>query len=188
MAETVRRLKVNKRYETTPCTWCGDALMLGEDGAICEACDSPHHARCWDENNGCGKAGCPNAPLKVIKEPPPKPQKRLAPGEQLCPFCGDVITDNYCFSCRQTPQEGPYEGAQTLAPEVKNALIFAGVGLFCFGPYFGYKAITSASEGKRQIEGNPRYSGAGLAVFAQVMGFADIVLWVVGILLRIAGA
>jgi RING finger family protein len=186
MAETARRLKINRKYESTPCTWCGDALQLGEDGAVCEACDSPHHARCWDERNGCGKEGCPNAPLHVLEEPPPKPEKRLSPDEQLCPTCGDIITGTHCFSCRRSAQAGLYDGEQSMAPELKTALMYAAVGLFCFGLYFGYKAMKSAGEAKVQIEEDSRYSGTALATIVQVVGVAEIALWGIWILVNFA--
>ena len=48
MSETVRRMKINKRYEGQPCQWCGGLFMLGDDGAICEACENPAPCLCTD--------------------------------------------------------------------------------------------------------------------------------------------
>src|SRR5882724_9164910 len=113
MAEAVRRLKINKRYESSACPWCGDRLVLGEDGAVCEACETAHHARCWDKENGCGgDPTCVNRPLQQIPDAPEqkKERKRLAPGESVCPTCGDVVT-RFCYRCRQRAEGGePYTG------------------------------------------------------------------------------
>src|SRR5882724_10014953 len=89
MTATVRRLKINKRFAALPCSWCGDALKLGEDGAICEACDSAHHARCWEERGGCAQSGCVNGPLPDIESPSGGRQFRS--DEKACPYCEKII-------------------------------------------------------------------------------------------------
>ena len=188
MPETVRRLKVNRRYEGMACRWCGDALLIGQDGAICEACESPHHAGCWDRHNGCNGESCVNRPLQQL--PPEvapketKPLRELRPGENVCPSCGDIVS-GFCFRCSQAP-EGEYTGEKLTAPEAKAALKYAIIGLFCFGIILGPIAISKGAAAKRQIATDPTLGGEGIATAAQVIGGIEIVLFILGIFGRLA--
>jgi hypothetical protein len=50
------RARVERR-----CPFCHDGL--GEaDARTCEACDTVHHAACWDENGGCSVFACARGP------------------------------------------------------------------------------------------------------------------------------
>jgi predicted RNA-binding Zn-ribbon protein involved in translation (DUF1610 family) len=176
--ETVRRLKINKRYEGLPCRWCGELLMVGDDGAICGACDSAHHARCWDRENGCnGDPACVNRPLQQLQGVKPveqKPQRQLAPGERFCPTCGDVVT-SYCFRCQNLAQTD-YTGPKQTSPEAKEALKLAIIGLFCFGFILGPLAIVRGTAAKKTIAQNPMFEGEGLATAAQIIGSIEVLL------------
>lgn len=174
MSETVRRLKINKRYEGSPCMWCGDLLLLGEDGAICAACESPHHARCWDRENGCNGPSCVNRPLQQLKDVRPvataqQPTRPLAPGEMVCPTCGDIVSGSFCFRCRNL-SGGEYTGPRQTLPEAKEALKYAIIGIFCFGFILGPLAIVKGTNAKKAIAEDPRYEGEGLATAAQIIG------------------
>ena len=163
MSETVRRLKINKRYEGSPCQWCGDLLLLGEDGAICAACENPFHARCWDRENGCNNPGCVNRPLQQLKDVAPvgvaaKPTRPLSPGEMICPTCGDVVSGGYCFRCRNLSAVD-YTGPKETLPEAKEALKFAIIGIFCLGFVLGPMAIVKGTSAKKTIAMDPRYDG-----------------------------
>lgn len=191
MSETVRRLKINKRYEGLLCRWCHDSLILGEDGAICEACESPHHVRCWDQHNGCnGDPSCVNRPLQqlagVATAAAPRPVRQLSPGESFCPSCGDIVY-GVCFRCRQPVASGEYTGVKQTAPEAKEALKYAIIGLFCFGIILGPLAIARGASAKRTIAADPRYEGEGIATAAQIIGGIEIGLFVLYILSAIAG-
>lgn len=191
MSETVRRLKINKRYEGQPCKWCGDLLMLGDDGAICAACESPHHARCWDKENGCNNLGCVNRPLQQLKDVAPvgvaaKPTRPLAPGEMVCPTCGDILSSGYCFRCRNL-SAADYTGPKQTLPEAKDALKFAIIGIFCFGFILGPLAIVKATSAKKAIAQDPRYEGEGMATAAQIIGGIVCLLHLVNILVLIGG-
>jgi hypothetical protein len=67
--EAVRTLKANMKLDGKPCGWCQVALKLGEDAAVCVACEKEHHGRCWESNAGCSTQGCANAPLRRLDAP-----------------------------------------------------------------------------------------------------------------------
>ncbi|HKR13635.1 MAG TPA: DUF4190 domain-containing protein [Pyrinomonadaceae bacterium] len=193
MLETVRRLKVNKVYEGETCRWCGNPLALGEDGAICENCHSPHHARCWDQQNGCnGDTSCVNRPLQQLAgvaataTAAPRPARQLNPGESYCPICGDVVS-GVCFRCRQPIAGGEFSGVKETAPEAKEALKFAIIGLFCFGIILGPLAIVKGASAKRTIAMDPRYEGEGIATAAQIIGGIEVGLFVLYIFAAVMG-
>jgi len=182
--ETVRRLKINKRYEGTPCRWCGQPLAVGDDGAICGACESVHHASCWDTHNGCNNPGCVNRPLEQLHNVAPveqRPTTQLKPGETLCPTCGDVV-QGYCFRCQNMATE--YTGPKRTAPEAKEALKYALIGLICLGPVLGPLAIVKGTAAKKTIAINPMLEGEGLATAAQIIGGIEVlgfVIWIVNL-------
>jgi len=193
MSETVRRMKINKRYEGQPCQWCGGLFMLGDDGAICAACENPYHARCWDKENGCNNPGCVNRPLQQLKDvapvglpPPPKPTRPLSAFEMVCPTCGDIITGAYCFRCRNL-QAGDYTGPKETLPEAKEALKYAIIGIFCFGFILGPMAIIKGTSAKKKISMDPRYEGEGMATAAQIIGGIVCFLHVVNLFVLIGG-
>jgi hypothetical protein len=192
MSETVRRLKINKRYEGSPCKWCGDLLLLGDDGAICAACESPYHARCWDKENGCNNPGCVNRPLQQLKDVPPvgattaMPTRPLSPGEMVCPTCGDVVSGSYCFRCRNLAG-GDYTGPKETLPEAKEALKYAIIGIFCFGIILGPMAIAKGASAKKQIAMDPRYEGEGMATAAQIIGGIVCLIYVINLIVLISG-
>lgn len=174
MSDTVRRLKINKRYEGSACQWCGKLLLLGEDGAICAACENPYHASCWDKENGCNNQGCVNRPLQQLKDVAPvgvaaKPTRPLSPGEMVCPTCGDIVSGSYCFRCRNlSPTE--YTGSKQTLPEAKEALKYAIIGILCVGFILGPLAIVKGTSAKKAIAQDPRYEGEGMATAAQIIG------------------
>lgn len=178
--EIVRRLKINKRYEGMSCRWCGQQLLVGDDGAICGACESLHHASCWDKQNGCnGNPECVNRPLQQLQNVAPveqRSQTQLKPGESLCPTCGDVVS-GYCFRC-QNPGAINYTGPKQTSPEAKEAFKFAIIGLFCFGFVFGPLAIIRGTAAKKTIALNPTLEGEGLATAAQIIGGIEVLLYV----------
>lgn len=190
MPATVRRLKINKRFESAACCWCGDALALGQHGAICEACESPHHAGCWDRENGCnGDRACVNRPLHQIPnqpQPVETPHRPLAPGETFCSSCGDIVT-GLCYRCNPTAVSG-YSGViRGTVPEADEALRYAIIGLFCFGVILGPIAFVKATKAKQLIAQNPMLDGAGKATAAQILAVIEVLLYVTTILRALGG-
>lgn len=191
MSETVRRMKINKRFEGQPCQWCGGLFMLGEDGAICAACENPYHARCWDKENGCNNPGCVNRPLQQLKDVAPvgvvaTPTRPLSAWEMVCPTCGDIITNAYCFRCRNQSLND-YTGPKQTLPEAKDALKLAIIGIFCFGFILGPLAIVKGTSAKKKLSMDPRYEGEGMATAAQIIGGIVCLLYIVNLLVLVGG-
>jgi len=87
--EAARTLKANLKLDGKPCGWCQVALRLGDDAAVCNACEKEHHGRCWESNAGCSTAGCVSAPLRRL-DTPPAPQALPSGGPQGLPYGGAV--------------------------------------------------------------------------------------------------
>jgi RNA polymerase subunit RPABC4/transcription elongation factor Spt4 len=179
MTAAVRKLKINKRFASSACSWCGDSLLVGDDGAVCEACDSPHHARCWDEGGGCGQRSCVNAPLPDIG--PPSEERQLRSDEKWCRYCDKIIyvEADICRHCGQiVSADGVYHGEKMIAPDAKLALMYSIFGVFCcFGLILGPLAFKNGIDAKKAIAANPRLRGRAMAITAQVIGTIDVVLW-----------
>src|ERR1051325_1548964 len=180
MTGTVRLLKINKRLEGKPVSTCVDALILGEDGAICEACDSPHHALCWNESDGCGNKGCVNAPPDMI---PTVEEERLRSDEKRCPFCKKIIyiEADVCRHCNQiVSDDGNYHGPGTTVGEAKLSLYY-GIGallITCLAPICGPLAIKEGWQAKKRISRDVTLSGKGLATAGQIMGGLGLLFFV----------
>ncbi len=178
MVEVFRKLKVNRRYAGSACGWCGDALALGEDGAVCEACEAPHHARCWGERAGCGRGDCVNAPLQVLT-PAPRGRRQPGPYETWCPYCGKIIRvdKDICRYCNEiVSADGLYHGERRIPREAKVALMYGIVGFFAFSLILGPAAFMRGRDAKRRIAVDPRLRGRAVAVAAQCVGVADVML------------
>lgn len=183
MAEVVRKLKVNRRYEATACGWCGDALALGEDGAVCEACETPHHARCWDEKAGCGQHICVNAPLRLIGVRAQE-ERQPEPDEKWCPYCGKIIYSelDICPFCNEVVSaDGLYHGERRIPYGAKVALVLSIVGFFALvffplGLMLGGGAFVEGSKSAKRITADAKLRGRQLAVAAQWIGASDLVL------------
>jgi len=189
MSETVKRFKINKQYEGLPCRWCGQLLLVGDDGAICGACQSPHHATCWDKQNGCnGDPVCVNRPLQQLNNVgrvATATRPILNPGETFCPTCGDVVT-GYCFRC-QNISDIDYTGPKQTSAEAKEALRYALIGIVCFGFILGPLAIIRGTAAKKTIAQNPRLEGEGIATAAQIIGGVEVLFTIVYLISLITG-
>ena len=108
-------------------------------------------------------------------------------------FCSNCLVEvqgqKYCGSCKVMAVKAPPVVEQGAIPckEAGEALKYAIVGIFCFGIILGPIAISKAAKAKKMIAENPRLTGAGKATAAQIIGAIVIVLWVLGIIARVAG-
>src|SRR3954468_22908368 len=44
------------------CPYCRAGIEEGAGNMVCQACSTPHHQECYDENGGCTLFGCKLAP------------------------------------------------------------------------------------------------------------------------------
>jgi hypothetical protein len=213
--EAVRTLKANLKLDGKPCGWCQAPLKLGDDAAVCTACEAAHHQGCWDTKAGCATQGCTSAPLRRLDVAPaaapgspfpagvpygsPFPAgpgfgaapmaTPLAPGTMGCPRCGLVITIGtpLCPACRAiTSPDGLYYGPKTNAPGATKALVLGLVGLVFCGVILGPLAISSANQAKAAMASDPSLGGEGMATAGKVLGVIDIVLFVIYLLIRVS--
>jgi len=191
--DAVRKLKANLKFEGKACGWCQAALKLGDDAAVCTACEKEHHGRCWETKAGCSTAGCANAPLRRLDDTVagpgravPDPQD-LPPGLVACPSCRVpfAVGSPICPACRMiTSPDGIYHGIKTNAPGAVQALVYGLVGLVFCGVILGPVALSKASSAKAAMAADPTLGGEGLATAGTVLGIVDIVLFVVYLMIR----
>ena len=84
------------------------------------------------------------------------------------------------------PPEVIARQAQYAASEAKTALLLSILGVFCFGFIFGLLAFRKANTALETINiYGVVEDKRGMAMTAKVLSIIDIVLWGVGLLLRI---
>jgi hypothetical protein len=198
--EAVRKLKANLKLQARPCGWCQDALKLGDDAAVCEACDCAHHSRCWDGRAGCSTAGCVNAPLRRLDTPATAAaasplaaavfsQPSLPSGYMACPMCGVAVlmASQVCPACKAiTTPDGIYHGPKTNAPGAVAALVYGLIGLVFCQIILGPVAIAKASSAKKAMASDPTLGGYGLATAGFVLGIVDLVLFVLYVMVKVS--
>jgi len=181
MAEVVRRLKINRRYASSACSWCGDLLVIGTEGVVCESCESPHHASCWKDHGGCGLSDCVNAPLVQIDNvqlASEGKKSQLRANEKICRFCKKTIAVELqiCRYCGEIVSlDGQYHGSKKIAREAKQALLYSIAGIFCAGLILAPVAFKVAMDAKKHIANSPRLRGRGMAIAAQVIAVVNVV-------------
>ena len=79
------------------------------------------------------------------------------------------------------------EEATIPCKEANEALTYAIVGLFCCGIILEPIALTKAAEARRLMASNPRLAGSGKVTAATITAIVGLVLWVVGIIVRVSG-
>jgi len=155
--EAARTLKANLKLEGKPCGWCQAALVLGDDAAVCTACEKEHHRACWDAKAGCSTQGCASAPLPRLDAAAPGPgapaspfptgapaspfpmrapaspySDGLPPGMMACPRCMLMLAmgTQICPGCRAiTSPDGLYHGPKINAPGAVASLVLGIVGV-----------------------------------------------------------
>ena len=80
------------------------------------------------------------------------------------------------------------EEATIPCKEAGEALTYSIVGIFCFGIILEPFAISKALKAKKMMQMNPRLTGSGKATAALIIAIVALVLWVLGIIARIAAA
>ncbi|HEX3476646.1 MAG TPA: RING finger protein [Kofleriaceae bacterium] len=205
----MRTLKANLKLDGKPCGWCQAPLTLGDDAAVCTACETAHHQSCWDTKAGCATQGCTSAPLRRLDVAPaaappgapgspfpagvapgaPPLARPLAPGMMNCPRCGLTISIGtpLCPACRAiTSPDGLYHGPKTNAPGAVKSLVVGLIGLVVCGIILGPIAISSASKAREAMANDPSLGGEGLATAGKILGVIDIVGFLIAILIRVS--
>lgn len=194
--EASRNLKVNLKLEGQTCFACKTELKLADDASICTACETNHHARCWNSYGGCAKPGCVNAPLRRMDAPVYAAAAAAAPpplpaGMVHCRSCRTVIRDfdPFCPYCRNiNSPDGIYHGPKTNAPGAVQSMVFGIIGLLFCGVVFGPLAIARSSSAKREIAMNPTYGGGGYATAGLVLGILDLVAFAILMMINLGNA
>jgi hypothetical protein len=118
-----------------------------------------------------------------------------------CAGCAEAYCDNclltvrgtrYCAACKGLAVTGPGSAPPPVVeaqpcPEANEALKYAIFGLFCIGIVLAPIAIKKGIDARRKIAANPGMAGSGTATSAIVIGSLALLLWVVGIMARVAG-
>ena len=88
------------------------------------------------------------------------------------------------------PSTGPsYGGYAQPHPRGTLVLVLGIVGIFCFGIILGPIAAIMGKNALEEIDANPgAYTNRGQVLAGMVLGIVAIVLWVVGLIIRIAAA
>jgi hypothetical protein len=106
-------------------------------------------------------------------------------------FCGNCLVDiggkKYCAQCK-TMAVSADAGPRGVCEEAGSALKYAIIGIFCFGIILEPIALIKALNAKKQIAANPNLEGSGKATAAMIIAIISLVLWVLGIIGRIAMA
>jgi hypothetical protein len=110
--------------------------------------------------------------------------------EAFCPDClVEIQGQKYCGSCKTMALRGGppvLEEATIPCKEANEALTYSIIGIFCFGIILEPIAITKALKAKKMIAMNPRLAGSGKATAAIIIGIVALVLWVLGVISRVA--
>lgn len=107
------------------------------------------------------------------------------------PFCENCLVQiagsKYCGSCKVLAVQGqPMAEAATMPCKLAGeALTYAIVGLFCFGIILEPIAIIKANKAKKMMAANPALTGSGKATAALTIAIIGLVLWVLGIIIRV---
>lgn len=110
--------------------------------------------------------------------------------EPFCPNClVEIQGRKYCGSCKVMALQGgpiPIGEATVPCPEASDALKYALIGIFCFGIILEPIAIAKALKAKKLMSMNPNLTGAGKATAALIIGIVTLILWVIGMLVRVS--
>ena len=134
-------------------------------------------------------------PLAPPAAPPPfEARSQTTMPQKPCPMCGEMIplTAPQCPYCREFVDPAMRQQAQRgRAVSTSSNAIWALVcgigGFFCFGFILGAIAISLGSKARKEIaESNGMIGGGGLAMTGIVLGWIDIVAWVLVLIGRFA--
>lgn len=111
-------------------------------------------------------------------------------------FCSNCLVEiqgqKYCGACKTLALRGglPQIAEEATIPckEAGEALTYSIVGIFCFGIILEPIAIVKALKAKKMIQMNPRLTGSGKCTAALIIASVALLLWVLGVIAKIAAA
>jgi hypothetical protein len=109
--------------------------------------------------------------------------------QPFCPRClVEIEGQQFCGQCKMLAvKDRPLVEEATVPCKVAGeALTYAIVGIFCFGIILEPIAIAKALKAQRMIREDPRLTGSGKATAALIIAIVALVLWVLGLFVRLA--
>jgi hypothetical protein len=162
--------------------------------------------------NSAGMLECVNQANHLVSDQPAPAAAAnatpLAPDERKCPTCAEIVKRDAlkCRFCGQILGSDAYSGTAlvgtVLTPETPPSVIaeieklandglWCAIGsLVCCGPILGPLGISKGNRANSLLDQHPEYrsSARGKARAAQIIGWIAIILFVIGLILRIANA
>jgi uncharacterized membrane protein YvbJ len=186
---------MDKKPDEIYCTKCG--AKLPSDADYCTKCGvqvtelkmstDPGPTNIVQEKDPVEKA---SSEAKIMDKKPyeiycPNCAKPINKDAVVCPNCGVQVKEpkvsNDAGSTNIAQEKDPVEKA---SGEAKSWLIWSIVGFFICGIVLGPLSIANASRIKKVLK--PDDPGYGKAVAAQIIGWVDVVAWVIGIIISFA--
>ena len=105
---------------------------------------------------------------------PPDPNEPFVPPPPPSPYGNSIY-----------PPDVMASKAAAVASDAKQALILSIIGLFCCGFIFGFLAFRKANDALETIQiYEVAQDQKGLAMTAKILAIIDMVVWIVGLILR----
>ena len=109
-----------------------------------------------------------------MSQQPPDPNQPFVPPPPPSPYGNSLY-----------PPDVMASKAAAVASDAKQALILSIIGLFCCGFIFGFLAFRKANEALETIQiYEVAQDQKGLAMTAKILAIIDMVVWVIGLILR----
>ena len=100
-------------YFSKFCQYCKTEIKEGDEVKVCPECGIPHHATCWEENEGCSTFGCKEQHYEEQHTDPTDVCSNcgapLGNGQAFCSKCGtpkNATKKNACGKCGAELQDG----------------------------------------------------------------------------------
>ncbi len=100
-------------YAGKTCPFCKTEIKQEDAVKVCPVCGIPHHAGCWEENQGCTTFGCPEQHYEPqgtnITDVCVKCGALLGDGQAFCAKCGtprNASNPSVCSKCGAQLQQG----------------------------------------------------------------------------------
>ncbi|NLJ35209.1 MAG: hypothetical protein GX358_03070 [candidate division WS1 bacterium] len=161
------------------CPYCRFPIKPDDQIVVCPACQVPHHADCWQENQGCTTYGCTsgapgNAPPSWAVPRPPSPTPPAgAPHPTGAPSMSPDARRRMELTFAQMQ-------AQELSTQATNALVLAVLGILCFLPAMvGFFMALSVIGRLGRIPSLTNHPARARAIWAIVISLLFMLIWVV---------